>query len=164
MITTDEFIRRAEYTIRPPYCKMDYYLQKKIVFNSLIAEKLFALEAGEDNPLVKNEDFQDQIRGHKEQLMRETLYYQEAMNKVKPDTSAVKKRYKVAGREYDIAFFSMGRTAAEYALTQQMRGGEAEAFNDLYRQVAGRGRCPNGRFPGRARRIRSSIRRCSANP
>ncbi len=142
VITTDEFIRRAEYTIRPPYCKMDYYLQKKIVFNSLIAEKLFALEAGEDNPLVKNPYFQDQIRGRKEQLMRETLFYKEAMNKVKADTSEIKNRYKVAGREYDIAFFSVGPSAAQYALEQQMRGREEEAFNDLYRQVAGIGPVP----------------------
>jgi hypothetical protein len=142
VITTDEFIRRAEYTIRPPYCKMDTYLQKKIVFNSLIAEKLFALEAGDDNPLVKNTDFQNQIRGRKEQLMRQTLYYREAMDKVNPDTSEIKNRYKVAGREYNIAFFTMGRNAAEYALTQQMRGGEEDAFNDLYRQVAGIGPVP----------------------
>jgi hypothetical protein len=142
VITTDEFIRRAEYTIRPPYCKMDYYLQKKIVFNSLIAEKLFALEAGEDNPLVKNTYFQDQIRGRKEQLMRETLYYKEAMNKVKVDTADVKKRYKAAGREYKIAFFSVGRSAAQHALQQQIRDGEEDAFNDLYRQVAGFGPVP----------------------
>jgi hypothetical protein len=142
VITTDEFIRRAEYTIRPPYCKMDGYLQKKIVFNSLIAEKLFAFEAGDDNPLVKNADFQDQIRGRKEQLMRQILYQQEAMNKVNLDTSGIKKRYKVAGREYNIAFFSMGRSAADYALAQQMRGGEENAFDDLYRQVAGMGQVP----------------------
>ena len=142
VITTDEFIRRAEYTIRPPYCKMDAYLQKKIVFNSLVAEKLFAFEAGDDNPLAKNADFQNQIRGRTEQLMRQTLYYKEAMNKVKPDTTDIKKRYKVAGREYNIAFFSMGRNAAEYALTQQMRGGEQNAFDDLYRQVAGIGPVP----------------------
>ena len=142
VITTDEFIRRAEYTIRPPYCKMDYYLQKKIVLNSLIAEKLFALEAGDDNPLVKNDRFQDEIRGHKEQLMRETLFYREAMNKVKPDTTEIKKRYKVAGREYNIAYFSMGRSAAQYALQQQMRGGEEDAFTDLYRQVSGIGPMP----------------------
>jgi hypothetical protein len=142
VITNDEFIRRAEYTIRPPYCKMDYYIQKKIVFNSLIAEKLFSLEAGEENPLARNKSFQDNIRGHKEQLMRETLYYKEALNKAKPDTSAVKKRYKVAGREYDIAYYSVGRNTANFALEQQMRGREAEAFDDLFRQVAGVGPVP----------------------
>jgi hypothetical protein len=48
----------------------------------------------------------------------------------------------VAGREYNIAFFSMGRSAADYALAQQMRGGEEDAFGDLYRQVAGMGPVP----------------------
>jgi len=142
VITTDEFIRRAEYTIRPPYCKMDYYLQKKIVFNSLIVEKLLAFEAGDDNPLTRSKSFQDEIRGHKEQLMRETLYYKEALNKVKLDTSAVKKRYKVSGREYNIAYYSVGRNAANFALEQQMRGREDEAFDDLFRQVAGVGPVP----------------------
>lgn len=28
-ISVDEFIRRAEYTIRPTYCKGDYYIHKK---------------------------------------------------------------------------------------------------------------------------------------
>jgi hypothetical protein len=142
VITTDEFIRRAEYAIRPPYCKMDNYTQKKIVFNSLIAEKLFAFEAGEDNPLTRSKSFQDEIRGRKEQLMRETLFYQEALNKAKPDTTAIKKRYKVAGREYSIAYYSVGRSAANFALEQQMRGREAEAFDDLFRQVSGVGPVP----------------------
>ena len=37
-ITVDEFIRRAEYTIRPPYCSEAYYVHKKIVLNSLFAK------------------------------------------------------------------------------------------------------------------------------
>jgi hypothetical protein len=48
-ISADEFIRRAEYTIRPPYCNGNSKIHKKIVLNSLIAEKLMSLEAGEQN-------------------------------------------------------------------------------------------------------------------
>jgi len=44
-ITLQDFIRRAEYSIRPLYCRQANYIHKKIILNSLIAEKLFALEA-----------------------------------------------------------------------------------------------------------------------
>ena len=43
-ITIQDFIRRAEYTIRPDYCRQDNYIHKKIILNSLIAEKLASLE------------------------------------------------------------------------------------------------------------------------
>ena len=44
IITTQDFIRRAEYTLRPAYCRQANYVHKKIVLNSLIAEKLTAME------------------------------------------------------------------------------------------------------------------------
>ena len=44
IITKQDFIRRAEYTIRPDYCRQSNYIHKKIILNSLIAEKLTALE------------------------------------------------------------------------------------------------------------------------
>ena len=53
IITTDEFIRRSEYTIRPPYCRQDNYIHRKIVLNSLIAEKLLALERQIDQALLE---------------------------------------------------------------------------------------------------------------
>ena len=49
-ITIQDFIHRAEYSIRPAYCRQSNYVHKKIVLNSLIAEKLAALE------MKKNED------------------------------------------------------------------------------------------------------------
>ncbi|HMA62525.1 MAG TPA: hypothetical protein VKP78_07735, partial [bacterium] len=52
-ITVDEFIKRAEYTIRPPYCKNDYGMSKKIILNSLIAEKLLAKEVNPDSAIEK---------------------------------------------------------------------------------------------------------------
>ena len=36
IITVQDFIRRAEYTIRPDYCKQSNYIHKKIVLNSVI--------------------------------------------------------------------------------------------------------------------------------
>ena len=34
VITIQDFIRRAEYAIRPDYCRQDNYIHKKIVLNS----------------------------------------------------------------------------------------------------------------------------------
>ena len=39
VITIQDFIRRSEYSIRPGYCRQDNYIHKKIILNSLIAEK-----------------------------------------------------------------------------------------------------------------------------
>ncbi len=106
-ISVDEFFRRAEYTIRPPYCKGDNYIHRKIILNSLVAEKLFALEAGTNNELTRNAQFQDYIRGRKEQAMRQWLYNEIAYKKVKLDTNEIKKIYKLAGRKYNINFCSL---------------------------------------------------------
>lgn len=106
-ILPDEFIRRAEFTIRPPYCKGDNYIHRKIILNSLIAEKLLALEAGENNELSQNEEFQDYLRGRKEQAMRQWLFNEIAYKKVKVDTTEIKKIYRLAGRKYKIYFCSL---------------------------------------------------------
>lgn len=103
-ITVNEFIRRAEYTIRPTYCKGDYYIHKKIILNSLIAEKLLTMEAGDTNKLARNKEFQAYIRGRKEQAMRQFHYYNEAYNKVELDDNEIKKVYEVAGRKYRVSY------------------------------------------------------------
>ena len=54
-ITKNDFIKRAEYTIRPSYCKSNNNIHKKIILNSIIAEKLMSLEIEEN--LLKNQDF-----------------------------------------------------------------------------------------------------------
>lgn len=106
-ITADEFIRRAEYTIRPPYCKGDNYIHRKIILNSLIAEKLLALEAGNDNELTRNEQFQLYLKGRKEQAMRQWLYHQVAYQKARVDTTEIKKIYQLAGRTYQINYCAL---------------------------------------------------------
>jgi hypothetical protein len=106
-ISQNEFIRRAEYTIRPSYCRGDDYVQKKIVLNSLVAEKLLALEAGNENPLLQNEAWQLYLQGRQEQAMRQWLYYKEGHGKVVLDTTEVKKFYEIAGRKYKIAYYAI---------------------------------------------------------
>ena len=62
IITVQDFIRRAEYTIRPDYCKQSNYIHKKIVLNSLIAEKLIALEMEkEKDELLASQSFHNYL-------------------------------------------------------------------------------------------------------
>ena len=107
VITKDEFIERAEYTIRPPYLKQDLYITKKEILNSLIAEKLLAIDGGDSTELAKNEKFTLFVQGRKEQAMRQ-LYFQKNMyDKVKPKKKELDAVYNLAGRSYDIEFASV---------------------------------------------------------
>lgn len=135
-ISVDEFIRRAEYTIRPPYCKGDNYIHKKIILNSLIAEKLFALESGDDNELSRNSQFQDYIRGRKEQTMRQWLYNEVAYKKVKLDTNEIKKMYQLAGRKYKINFCSLKDSSKIQQIKQELIESK-NSHEEVYRRYLG---------------------------
>ena len=139
-ISVNEFIRRAEYTIRPRYCNSDNYIHKKIVLNSLIAEKLFALEAGNDNELSRNERFQDYLKGRKEQAMRQWLYDHDFYKKVQLDTNEIKKVYKCAGRNYKIAYYTIKDSAAVNMVQQKLRQGHA--FTDVLYELGGDEKIP----------------------
>lgn len=134
VITVDEFIRRAEYTIRPPYCRMDNYVHKKIVLNSLIGEKLLALETDEDTPLRKNENFQAHIQGRKEQAMRQILYYQEAYDQVELDTGEVSRMFNLAGRTYDVSYFTLPDQEKALEVADSLKG-ENWTFNEVYQSL-----------------------------
>ena len=101
-ITVRDFLERAEYTIRAPYCKGSSNVEKNIVLNTLIAEKLLAIEADQSSALLKSLGFQDFLAGRREQKMRELLYQSEGEAKVRLDTSEVQRLYSVAGRTYRI--------------------------------------------------------------
>ena len=139
-LSVNEFIRRAEYTIRPPYCRSDNYIHRKIVLNSLIAEKLLALEAGADNPLTQNEEFQDFLEGRKEQAMRQWLFAHDFYQKVKLDTHRVKQVYKLAGRTYRIAYFSVKTPIAANVVRDKLKTGEP--FKQVFRDFGGLKKLP----------------------
>lgn len=133
-ISQNEFIRRAEYTIRPDYCRGDDYLQKKIVLNSLVAEKLLALEAGNDNPLLQNEAWQLYLQGRKEQAMRQWLYYKEGHEKVVLDTTEVKKFYEIAGRKYKIAYYAIKNDTIA-ALVEKALHTQGKTFEEVFSEA-----------------------------
>ena len=107
-ITKNEFIKRSEYTIRPHYCKGDNNIDKKIILNSLIAEKLMAIEI-EDNLL--SDDFSNNfIEGLKEQKMREAFFENEIYNSIQIDSSLIQKYFINATKEYNVQFLSIGES------------------------------------------------------
>ena len=140
-ISVGEFIRRAEYTIRPDYCKFDNYIHKKIILNSLIAEKLLALEAGDENELTQNQQFQEYIQGHQEQAMRQWLYNEVAYKKAKLDTNDIKPIYQIAGRTYQVNFFSLKDSSKINQLKRELTGTK-NTFEEVYRHYFGLGEIP----------------------
>jgi len=135
-ITVDEFIRRAEYTIRPDYAKMNTYIQKKIVLNTFIAEKLFALEAGEDNTLNKDEEFQAYIRGRLEQSMRQYMFVNEAYNKAAVADQDMARAYRFAGRRYQINYFSVDDEKKAQQIADELKNGQ-KSLEKVYRELGG---------------------------
>lgn len=106
-ITVNEFLYRTELTVRPRYLTKKGYELNKALLDQLVGEKIFALEAGDDNPLAKTKSFQAYIRGIQEQAMRDELYRHVAVQKVKLDTNEIKRYYRMAGREYDVTFYTI---------------------------------------------------------
>ena len=68
LITVNDYIKRCEYVPRPNYCKNNNYIHKKIALNSLIAEKLLALEF-EKKKLNFTNAQKNLITGRKEQSL-----------------------------------------------------------------------------------------------
>lgn len=107
-ITLRDFLERAEYTIRAPYCKGSSNVEKNIVLNTLIAEKLLAIEADSNNTLERSRGFQDFLAGRREQMMRELLYHSEGEEKVRLDSNEIQIAVSVAGRTYRIQCLPAG--------------------------------------------------------
>jgi len=107
-------------------------VDKKIILNSLIAEKLLALEAGSNNPLLQNAEFQSYITGRREQAMRQWQFHAEVFTKAEPDTNEIKTLYKYAGRNYQIAYFSVGdKQKADNIVKELTRKDFQQVFNEL---------------------------------
>jgi hypothetical protein len=139
-ISVNEFIRRAEYTIRPRYCRRDNYIHRKIVLNSLIAEKLLAKESGEKNPLTGNAQFQDYIRGRREQAMRQWFYYNEFYKPVRLDSQEVRNTLSLSSRSYRVSYFSLEDSIRARNIEEQLQRGIP--FDSLFQRVGYLGELP----------------------
>ncbi|MCI0513790.1 hypothetical protein L0128_11295 [candidate division KSB1 bacterium] len=140
-ITVKEFIERAEYTIRPPYCRDNNYIHQKIVLNSLIAEKLLALETEKTQPFAKMPAVQAYLQGRKEQAMRQWMFYQEAYQQAKVAPADIQRVYRVAGRRYKVAFFSIPSDSLARVVQTQLEQ-EKLPFETVYQNAGGMGPIP----------------------
>lgn len=135
-ISVNEFIRRAEYAVRPPYCNGNNSYEKKIIANSLIAEKLMAIAATDTNAFITDNRIQTYLRGIKEQTMRQWLYEKDALAKVVPDTAQMRKTYKVAGRKYNIDYFSLPDSVLAGQVRQEITA-KRISFETVFREITG---------------------------
>jgi len=135
-VSLNEFIARAEYTIRPNYCKGSDNISKKRILNSLIAEKMFALEEGDTNRLLQNKRFQRYIEGRKQQAMRQWLYHMEAVEKVKLDSSEIKRQYQLAGRKYRVNYFNINDDTLASTIRSILKE-DRNLFNSIFFELSG---------------------------
>ena len=85
------------------YCKNNNYIHKKIALNSLIAEKLLALEF-EKKKLNFTNAQNSLITGRKEQSMRQMMLKVNGFDKVKLDSGLIEIIAKQGKRTYEISF------------------------------------------------------------
>lgn len=136
IITVKEFYERCEYTIRPQYAKGNSELEKKIILNSLIAEKLFTLEREKQSDLFSQKKFRQTILGRKEQIMRHLLFYAEGYNKAEVDSAKFVQQYKRAGREYDVEFVNIKEDHEAKYIERQLFA-DSISFKQMYAELTG---------------------------
>ena len=107
IITIDDFIRRAEYSIRPDYCRQSNYIHKKIVLNSLIAEKLTALDVENSLNIQNKIQFQAYLTGRKEQAMRQRYYADLFHYKTDVADEDINLAFSLAGRRIQANFMHL---------------------------------------------------------
>ena len=121
IITKDDFIKRSEYAIRPSYCKSDNNIHKKIILNSLVSEKLMAIDI-EDN-LLSSDYSNDFIDGFKEQKMRELLLKEEVYNSIEIDSLTIQSHYNNSMKEYNIEFISLDNDSLSKKIEELLNKG-----------------------------------------
>ena len=103
IITISDFIRRSEYNVRPTYCNGSSIEEKQIILNSLIAEKLIALESKSN---ISDMNYQ-LLQGRKEQKMREVLYNRDIYNRVKIDSLELNIAYGNSRKDFTISYITL---------------------------------------------------------
>ena len=107
-ITIQDFIRRSEYTIRPKYCRRGNYIHKKIILNSLIAEKILSLEIEKNNnKKLNNVNFDLFLKGRKEQAMRQLHYNDNFFEKVNLEKEEINQYLKLSRRSVQLNYINL---------------------------------------------------------
>ena len=125
VITRTDFITRSEYIPRPPYCRGNSNIHKKIILNSLIAEKLLALVADSEHPLLNDPGFQQYLQGRREQAMRQLLYKREGPQRVELDPTEISEMTRLAGRDYQIMYANLPDSSLAGYVSERLELGSA---------------------------------------
>ena len=105
LILKNEFIQRAEYVLRPDYCSKGNNVHKQIILNSLIAEKLLAIEGESLFDLHTISNF---LNGLKTQNMREKLFFAKSQSN-ELSGEELDNYLKTAERTYHLSFITLPR-------------------------------------------------------
>lgn len=131
-ITVSDYVKRSELTIRPFYCRGNTEKDKRIILNSLIAEKLFALETEPSSEIFNNPFFLAYVKGRKEQMMRDKLFEIEAKARVNLSETEIDSAMIKAGMEYKVEFANL---SPEQAMTIREKIAEnPESINGLFEE------------------------------
>ncbi|MAV58985.1 MAG: hypothetical protein CMG07_03430 [Candidatus Marinimicrobia bacterium] len=118
-IFTNDVIERAEYTPRPMYCRGNSFIDKKIIVNTLIGEKLFSKEYKEKN---LPEDIQNYLIGRKNQKMRDLLYNEIINDNIYQQTD-YSHWYELADYEYDFNYLTVRSSEIMDKIDEQILNG-----------------------------------------
>jgi len=119
-ITIRDFMERAEYVPRPMYCKGSSNFDKRIILNTLIAEKLFSIENIEGHIPTGIDNY---LNGRKEQKMRELLR-SKIVDSSDIDRKSLNHWYNLSNIKYDFVY--IGITEDE-DITEIIKLSESEA-------------------------------------
>jgi len=122
VITKQDFIKRAEYTLRPNYCKSDNNIHKKIILNSLIAEKIMAIDI---EPYVDKNNFSSNfLEGIKEQKMREVYLNDMVYSNIKLDSNIVSTHFNNSTKVYEFNYISFSNDSLLADIQYLLNSGE----------------------------------------
>ena len=128
IITKTDFIKRAEYTVRPKYCNTDNNIDKKIILNSLIAEKLLALE---NNSELDIEALR-LLKGIKEQTMRRVMLEDQVNHHLIIDTNIILDLYNRSLFDYQIDFLNIVPSEVKTVIEDLK---SKVSFNDIAKKI-----------------------------
>ncbi len=138
IITVQDFIRRSEYTIRPDYCRQSNYIHKKIVLNSLIAEKLTAIEMSEKkDDLLQSQYFNNYLTGRKEQAMRQVFYNDDFFSKTVVPDSTIENLIHISGRSIEVNYINLPNKEALNKIQELLKQNFSLSY--IYNNVWGGG-------------------------
>lgn len=130
-ILPDDFKNRTSLTVLPKNLPARRGYEKNLILNSLIAEKLLALEAEKDTSITRHHKLNQYVQGIKEQKMREIHFQRSALEKAIPPEAIVEAAANAAGRQYELSYFDLPAAVNADSVMFAMAG-ESDGFEKSF--------------------------------